>query len=126
MLKININKYFFIIKNFDEKNIKKNKKSLKFLLKNKNFKDFLLSDVRFCYYFCEWVIEGKCPVLESAFISNSCYAFHYACYIINGRLPEALHNYMLTTWLSDKDDCAKRYFIWLNNKTNLGPWGNYL
>jgi len=130
MLKLNIdyNKHINFIKNFDEKNIKSNKKFLKLLLKNNNFKNFLLDDIRFCYYFCHWVIEGRCEVLEDIFVSNSCYALNYAAFVLNSKLPENLHNCMILKHLSEKDECANQYFIWLlnkENKINIGVWGDY-
>lgn len=127
MLKFNIHKYIDFIKNFDEKNIKLNKNILKSLIKNLEFKNFLLSDVRFCFYFCNWVIGGRCEILEDVFTSDSCYALNYAAFVLKGKLPDKIHNYMLTRCLSDKDDCAKQYFVWLLNRedSSFGVWGDY-
>lgn len=127
MLKLNIKKYTSFIENFDEYNIKKNKKFLKLLLKNNNFRNFLSSDIRYCYYFCKWVIGGRCEILEDFFILDSCYSLHYAG-LLGEKLPEKLHNSMVLKYLSDKDDCAKRYFIWLSttNKKDIGVWGEYI
>jgi hypothetical protein len=43
-------------------------------------------------------------------------AYHYARHVINGKLPDKMHNMMILHAIKDPDDwCVKRYFKSVNH-----------
>jgi len=126
MIKINLEKYYDIVSNLDFEEIKKNKKKLINLIKNKNFKEKLSRNPKHCFYYCKYIYEKRCIDLEEYFLRDSTEALNYSVYVLNEELPETLHNFMIAKSLED-DNSAKQYFVYwgsLKNK-NLGVWGNY-